>query len=166
MPNELKQLYTALFLPVVAGFIMVYLLDGAGLLLFDSAAYCRILAPSLFITAALFSLGLPILYRSYVAHKLRGHKLISWPEFIRFERHLICIALVTPYLALMALAFKVPGFHFAGIVLMALYAGYYFYPSQKRLLFEKQIFRINPRPGADIGYEEISPEEPCATADR
>jgi hypothetical protein len=142
MSGELKQVYIALFLPVAAGFIMLHLLDGAGLLLFDTKAYCTVLAPSLFTMAALFSIGLPILYRSYVAHKLRGYKRISWSEFMRFERHLIYIALTTPYLALMALAFKVPGFHFAGIVLMALYAAYYFYPSKKRLTFEKRLFRV------------------------
>jgi hypothetical protein len=166
MSKELKHIYNALFLPVVAGFILLLLLDGAGLLLFDTKAYCKILAPSLFTMAALFSLGLPIFYRSYVAHKLLGHKGISRSGFMRFERHLIYIAMVTPYLSLMALAFKIPGFHFTGIFLMALYAVYYFYPSQKRLAFEKQIFRINEQPTIEPGYENGASERPYPASGR
>ena len=154
MSDELKHAYFGLLLPVVAGFIVLRLLDGAGLLPFDSRAYVTILAPSLFILAALFSLGLPILYRAGFAARMKTCRLVSGSEFQRFERQLIYIALMTPYLALLALAFKVPGFHFSGIFLMSLYAAYYFYPSRKRIAFEKRMFRV------DHFENTVDPETP------
>ena len=142
MSSELKNVYLWLLLPVVTGSLILRLLDRAGLLFFDLKSYGSVLAPTLFILAAVFSLGLPMLYRAWFAHRLRDHQQVSRPDFMRFERRLIYIALVTPYLALVALAFKVPGFHFTGIVLMAFYAAYYFYPSKKRVTYEKKIFRM------------------------
>lgn len=144
MSHPLKQLYWMLVLPVAAGFLVLTLLDGAGLLLFNAGALNKVLAPALFTMAALFSIGLPVLYRSALAHRLRQHRDVSQPVFLRFQRHLICIAMVTPYLALMAWTFKLSAFHCSGIVLMALYAGYYFYPSKKRIVFEKKLFRVLP----------------------
>jgi hypothetical protein len=50
--------------------------------------------------------------------------------------------MITPYLALPACLFELPKFHFTGTVLMALYAAYYYYPSKKRVDFDRRIFRV------------------------
>jgi len=43
---------------------------------------------------------------------------------------------------LVAYLLEFPRFYLAGTVLMALYAVYYYYPSKKRIQFERKIFRV------------------------
>ena len=52
------------------------------------------------------------------------------------------VALVTPYLTLAGYWLALPKFYLSGAVLMTLYAGYYFYPSRRRLEFDRRIFRV------------------------
>ena len=90
----------------------------------------------------LFSIALPIFFRTLFAHNVRQEKSISETDLLRFERTFLCIALVTPYIALAGYILELPRFHLGGTVIMALYAVYYYYPSERRIRFEKRIFRV------------------------
>jgi len=61
---------------------------------------------------------------------------------LKFERNLLYIAMTTPYVGLIAQILQLPRFHLAGTIIMGLYAVYYYYPSKKRLDFERRIFRV------------------------
>jgi hypothetical protein len=86
---------------------------------------------------------MPVLYRTLYVSKIRDRKSISKDEFIKFEKNLIIMVMVAPYITIIALLFNLPGFYFGGIILFAIYSVYYYYPSSKRIKFEKKIFRLN-----------------------
>jgi hypothetical protein len=102
----------------------------------------EILAPSIFVLSVILAVALPIFYRTFFAHNRRHVESISEMELNKFERNLIYITLVTPYLALAALLLELPRFYTAGTILMGIYAVYYFYPSRKRIALDRRIFRV------------------------
>ena len=142
MTNELRKTYFKLLAPVILALGIIGFAKLLGLLKINETKVQTALVPSVFILAVIFAVALPVLLRCLFAHKVRYH--ISIPEFelIKFERSLIYVITVTPYLALIACLFKFPLFHLAGTVLMSLYALYYYYPSEKRIQFDKRIFRV------------------------
>jgi len=96
----------------------------------------------LFILSAAFSLVLPVLYRIWFVNRVKEQKSLSADEFLRYEKNMLTVVLISPYIVAIAALFHVsPGYYF-GIILFALYGCYYYFPSYKRLNFEKRIFRI------------------------
>ena len=142
MDRQLKKIYLALLLPSAAGFALVYssrMLDFFDMPVFRLPA----LVPQLvFIFSVLFAVALPTLYRSYFAHKQRNRTRVSEKELATMEARTIVLVMAAPYLALLAYGLNLPRFHFCGTVLMGLYALYYFYPSRKRLTFQKRLYRV------------------------
>jgi hypothetical protein len=142
MTDELRKIYIATLLPSILGFVFVYLIKASGFINIGPCNFLEILAPTIFILCVVFAVAGPIFYRTFFAHKKRMNRSVSENELIKFERNLIYIAMVTPYLALAAYIFELPQFYTAAAFLMGLYAIYYFYPSQRRLAFERRIFRV------------------------
>ena len=142
MADKLKKTYFALLIPAILALILTYAAKRFDLIPINSKDILNFIAPCIFVLAVAFAVALPIFFRALFSHKLRDQKSVSETDLMRFERNLIRIALVTPYLILPAYLLEFPRFYLAGIVLMALYAGYYFYPSTKRIQFERRIFRV------------------------
>jgi hypothetical protein len=140
--QNLKSTYFKLLIPVTAVLVIIYLIKLFGLLEATQIEFIRIISILFFILAAVFSLALPIFYRTLFVSKLKNRKTISLNEFLGFEKRIILISMLTPYFIIIPLVFNFPGFYFGGIILFALYAAYYFYPSKKRIEFEKKLFRI------------------------
>jgi hypothetical protein len=99
-------------------------------------------APSIFILCVVLPIALPAFYRALFAHRKRNKKKVSEAELIKFEKRIIHMALVTPYLALAAYTLELSRFYVSGAILMGLYAIYYFFPSKKRLALDQRIFRV------------------------
>lgn len=142
MESKLKKTYFFLLIPVVFGFSLVYLLKTFQFVGIDVAGVRHVLAPVIFVFSVVFALALPILFRTLFAHKMRHRQSISENEWLAFERRFLYMSMVAPYLALLGYLFELPKFHLSGAVLMALYAVYFYYPSQKRVAFERRIFRV------------------------
>ena len=142
MINKLKKTYFIFLIPSIVGFICIYLSKKFNFLHFGQPQFISILAPSVFVLSVIFSIAAPIFFRSLFAHKISNEKSTTESKLIKFEQSLIRIALVTPYLGLVAYFFEFPKFYFSATFIMALYSVYYFYPSQKRIAFEKRIFRV------------------------
>jgi hypothetical protein len=142
MGNDLRKTYFVLLVPAVIGLIFIYLAKELRLISITQTDTLKFFGPLIFIASVSFAIALPIFFRTLFAHKLRDKKEVLKEDWVTFERHLIYIALVTPYLIMPALLLEIPSFYFGGTVLMALYAAYYFYPSDKKMLFEQRIFRI------------------------
>ncbi len=142
MIDKLKRTYFFLLIPAIVGFICIYLLKKFNLFHLGQSQFMSILAPSVFVLSVIFGIAAPIFFRSLFAHKMSNEKSTPESKLIRFERSLIRIALVTPYLGLVAYFLEFQKFYFSATFIMALYAIYYFYPSQKRIAFEKRIFRV------------------------
>jgi hypothetical protein len=142
MATTLKRTYFYLLIPAILGFIFVFSAHRFNLMSPDTHDIPDMLPPIIFILSIVFSVALPILYRTLFANRMSSQTSTSEKEWLRFEQNLIRIALVTPYLTVSAYFFQIPKFHLSGTTLAALYAIYYFYPSQKRIAFEKRIFRV------------------------
>ena len=142
MVNDIRRTYFILLTPAIAGFIVISIVKKLNLLEVGQIAFQEIFAPLVFVLSVVFAIAWPIFFRTLFAHKMRQKKRVSEVDLIKFERNFLFIALVTPYLTLIAYLFEFPRFYLAGTVLMALYAVYYYYPSKKRIRFEKRIFRV------------------------
>ena len=142
MVDELRKTYIVLLIPAIVGFIFFFIAKTFHLIHIGPVKFQEFLGPSLFIASVIFAIALPILFRTLFAHKVRHQKSDSEIDLLKFERIFLYIALLTPYVTLIAYFFELPRFYCAGTVLMALYAVYYYYPSERRITFEKRIFRV------------------------
>lgn len=151
MRDRLIKIYFILLVPAIFGFISVYVGRYIQQPIFLPTHLVAVIAPAIFILAAVFALAGPILFRSFFAHRQRNHSRVSQTELFKFERTLIGIAMVAPYLALAACFLQLPRFHLVGTLLLAFYAIYYYYPSNKRITFDRKIFRV----GDSISVDEV-----------
>lgn len=101
-----------------------------------------ILHSILFVLSAITAIAGPLFFRTLFAHSVREQKQIQVKEFLTFQKKILWISLITPYFAFITVLCDFPRFFAAAIVLMALYAIYYYFPSQKRINFDRKIFRI------------------------
>lgn len=141
MHHQLKTIYSVILSPALACFIAVCVLRQIYPPMDISMQARAFIAPMIFILSAVFAVAGPILYRSFFAHSHRHVHEVPPEALFIFERNLTGMTLVTPYLALIAYFLQLPRFYLAAILLMALYAVYYTYPSHKRISFDEKIFR-------------------------
>ena len=127
--------------------VLVYLGQFLGIFGQIEKEFSKALSVTLLVLTALFSVALPIFYRSLFANKVKDMKSITVNEFLKFEKNLIIIAMVAPYFLVFTVLLNLSGFYFGTIVIIALYAAYYYYPSEKRIKFEKKLFRISEKVG-------------------
>ena len=142
MINELRRTYIVLLIPAIVGFIFLFVAKTYHLIHIGPFKFKEFLGPAVFIVSVILAIALPILFRTLFAHKVRHQKSVSETDLLKFERIFLYVALLTPYVTLTAYFFELPRFYCAGTVLMALYAVYYYYPSERRITFEKRIFRV------------------------
>lgn len=142
MTRKLKRTYFMLLSPAFIGLIVVGLANEYNFFAIGEIQISQVIAPVIFILSVIFAVALPVFLRSLFAHKIRNQKSISESDLIKFERSLIYAVSIVPYLGLTACLFELPLFYITGTVLMSLYAVYYYYPSKKRIQFERRIFRV------------------------
>ncbi len=142
MTRKLKRTYFTLLAPAVFGLMVIRLGNGYNLFAIGEMQNSQVIAPLVFILSVIFAVALPVLLRSLFAHRIRHQKNTSESDLIKFERSLIYMISVAPYLALIACLFELPLFYIAGTILVSLYGVYYYYPSKKRIQFERRIFRV------------------------
>ncbi len=142
MTHDLKRTYFTLLLPAVAGFILIFVLQHFHLVSFEIPQIPSVLSPIIFIVSVCFAVALPIFYRTVFANKRRHQTNTAEDDWLKFERNLLYIALASPYVCLIAQILQLPRFHLGGTIIMALYAVYYYYPSRRRIDYERRIFRV------------------------
>lgn len=104
--------------------------------------YTDIIGPVVFIAAILMAVALPLLYRIRFVKGATGNDNVSLDAFVPFQLNSMTLALIAPYAAAIGYMAGVSNFHFSGAFLAALYAGYYYFPSQKRVAREMKLFRV------------------------
>lgn len=142
MASALKRTYFTLLLPAVAGFVTVFILQHFHPADWNTTKIQGLIPPLVFIVSVCFAVALPIFYRTLFANKIRHQTHTAEEDWLKFERNLLYIAMITPYVSLMAQILRLPRFHLAGTIIMALYAVYYYYPSKRRIAFDRRIFRV------------------------
>jgi hypothetical protein len=139
---QLKKCYISLLAPAILGFIAAILARRFSAIDLEAVkSLQRFTAPVLFALSFAFGAAFPLLFRTLFVHKNRHEKRISEAALLQFERNTLYLAMITPYIALVAFFLEIPRFHLAGALLASFYAVYYFYPSHKRIQYEKRIFR-------------------------
>ena len=141
MQDRLKKVYFALLAPAVLGFAVTYVLSCLHKISRFPDHVVAVAAPTIFILAVIFAVAGPIFYRSLFAHRWQHYLSVPPWALFRFERNQTLIAMITPYLALVAYFMELPRFHLVGTFLLALYAVYYYYPSTIRVSVEQRIFK-------------------------
>lgn len=142
MQATLKRLYMIILVPAVGLFLILGLVKKLD---FIQSGLCTVpsgLQSMALVLSAITAIAGPILIRSFFAHSLRRQRRVSAMKFLSFQRKILWLSLITPYLAFAAVLFEFPKFYAAAIVLMALYSVYYYFPSQKRINFDRKIFRV------------------------
>ena len=94
--------------------------------------------------AGVIGIALPVFYRSYFVYKVKDKKQISNDAFLTFERTLITLALLPPYFLVVAMLMNMNQTALILITLFSIYGAYYYFPGEKKILFEMKIFRIKP----------------------
>jgi Ca2+/Na+ antiporter len=141
MTAALKKAYLTLLLPSVFGFAFACWAKTLDLIEIHSIPFIEIAGASIFILCVALAIAFPIFYRTLFAHRNRDLISVSEKKLLHFERTLMCVAMMTPYLALIAYLLDLPRFYTASAFLIGLYAMYYFYPSKRRIAFDRKIFR-------------------------
>ena len=141
MSKKLKKVYLTLLLPSIIGFALAGGAKSFDIIENGSVSFIEIAGPLIFILCIALAIAFPIFYRTLFAHKSRDMISVSEKELLNFERTLINVVMITPYLALIAYFLELPRFYTASAILMGLYVVYYFYPSKMRIAFDKRIFR-------------------------
>ncbi|MCB2149590.1 MAG: hypothetical protein KQI81_24125 [Deltaproteobacteria bacterium] len=143
MQTRLKKYYFCLLLPsmvIIAAILTARALD---LIVPLRVIHGQVLARVIFILAIILSVAAPVFLRTLFAYRMRLSVSTPPDAFFRFQQRLIGAALLTPYLILVTCLVDFPRFYHAGVILSALYAGYYYYPSPRRIAFDQRIFRIS-----------------------
>ena len=96
-----------------------------------------------FILSAITAIAGPLFLRSLFAHLMHEKKQVPINSFIKFEKGLISITMLTPFFAFISIVCEFDKFYSASIILLSLYAIYYYFPGKKRIDLDKKIFRIN-----------------------
>ena len=135
------------YLKLIAPSISLFLIFGASEI-FHFSDFEKLTPPSFFpalffVLASITAIAGPLFLRSLFAHFMRDEKQVPINSFIKFEKGLISISMLTPFFAFIAIVCEFEKFYSASIIMLALYAIYYYYPSKKRVDFDKKIFRIN-----------------------
>ena len=142
MREQLKKTYFRLLIPALIGFLITWLNRELKLFAMEQQPAGEIFVVAVFVLSLVLAVAAPIFMRTLFAHRQKENTAVAEEQFIRFETNLIRIALLTPYFSLVAYFYSFPEFYLVGSFLAGLYAVYYFYPSQRRISFEKRIFRV------------------------
>jgi Ca2+/Na+ antiporter len=142
MAKNLKRIYFTFLVPSIFGFAIAIWAKTYDFIEIGSVKFIEIAGPLIFILCIVLAIAFPIFYRALFAHKSRDLINLSEKKLLKFERTLIHVVMITPYLALIAYFFELSRFFTASAILIGLYAVYYFYPSKTRIAFEKRIFRV------------------------
>ena len=141
--KELSKYYWHLLLPALVLILLSEMLKVLGLLKPPVFEQKYVFSIVIFSLAALSSVGLPIVRRLFFVEKVKNLKNVNPEIWMKFEKQALQIALLTPYFFFVASALYFINFFYTTIFLLALYACYFYFPSEKRIRFEMRIFRIS-----------------------
>lgn len=143
MESQLKKTWIAMVAPAGTLLLMLYYLQRfRGIDVHPLLLMRPWIGPFLMMGAVLFALVFPIGLRMVMVYRTRDAQGLDEEEFLDFEIRSLRLALVAPYFAVAAGFFGVSRVLLGVSAISALYAVYYFYPSLRRLQYERRIFRV------------------------
>lgn len=142
MIKSLRKIYIVSLIPLLAAFIVLGLGRSLKPALFTGHIMPVFFTIIIFVLSAVTCLALPVLIRTIFANSVKEKKAVTEEEFSKFEKRLLYVAMITPWFSFTGYLCNFPKFYLASINLMAIYALYYYFPSKKRINFDKKIFRL------------------------
>lgn len=142
MTSRLKKLYFIILLPALILFAAFYLAAETNLIHPGQFTLPPAWHGLLFTLGAVTGIAGPIFIRTLFAHKVKDASQVPQDAFYAFQARLLVVSGATPYIAFAAAACELPRFHAGALVLMALYSLYYYFPSARRINFDRKIFRV------------------------
>jgi hypothetical protein len=94
------------------------------------------------VLAGLLAFALPLWLRILFVRSQEGNGGVELNGFISFEKRFILVGILATYMVPLGYLCKIPQVPLFWIMLFALYAGYYYFPSHKRIDLELKIFRV------------------------
>ena len=86
--EELKRTYFKLLFPLLLLLVLIYLGQYLGIINRRELELNRIVSVAILVLIALFSLALPIFYRTFFVNKIKDRKSITGDEILKFEKEL------------------------------------------------------------------------------
>jgi hypothetical protein len=142
MQKILNKQYWMMIIPAGCLFLIFGLARQLNLIHPGQFAIPSVLHAIIFILSAITAIAGPLFLRTLFAHSMRNETQATAKKFLAFQTNTLWLSQMTPYLAFIAVFCDFPRFYGGAIVLMTLYAVYYFFPSEKRILFDQKIFRV------------------------
>lgn len=142
MQKILNKQYWRMIIPAGCLFLIFGLARQLNLIHAGQFAIPGVLHAAVFVLSAITAIAGPLFLRTLFAHSMRNETEATAQKFLVFQKTNLWISQMTPYLAFIAVFCDFPRFYGGAIVLMALYAVYYFFPSEKRISFDQKIFRV------------------------
>lgn len=142
MHKKLQTQYILMVVPAVLLFLVSGLVQGMLITASERFSPAAMVPVLVFIVSTITAIAGPLFLRTLFAHSVREQQKVTPTAFLSFQRRLLWVSQTTPYLAFVAVVCNFPRFYAAAIVLMGLYALYYYYPSQRRIGFDKKMFRV------------------------
>ncbi|ACN15272.1 hypothetical protein HRM2_21740 [Desulforapulum autotrophicum HRM2] len=96
----------------------------------------------LLVICAVTCFAAPLMMRTLFAHSLKDRHGAQADRFFKFQQRLLLVSQLTPWWTMFVVVAEFEKFHGSAIILMGLYAVYYYYPSQRRIAFDQRIFRV------------------------
>ena len=140
--KELVKYYWQLLAPALVLILLSETLKATGILQKSVFEQKDVISIVVFVLAALTAIGLPVVRRLLFVDKVKTVKVVDPELWLGYEKQSLLTALLTPYFFLIASVLQFVNFFYASIFLLALYACYYYFPSDKRVQFEMRMFRI------------------------
>jgi len=142
MRKLLKIFYIKLIFPAIVLYIIFFVFSQFHSQLKSlpaSGDFVTLLMIISTVTAFIF----PIWFRIGKFNRLKAGNVMSNDEFMKFEKTLIAVPIISVYLLLISYVFSIPKIPRTYLIVLGLYAAYFYYPSIRRLNLEKRIFRIS-----------------------
>ena len=142
MTTALRKMYRIMLAPAAAGVFVVELLRELGPLAHWQLPGAASIELLFFIFSASTALAVPMLYRSLFASSHRGKMSIALSTLYRYENNSMVLAMMTPWMSLIASLFAFSAFYTIGIFFLGIYACYFYYPSQRKIAADIRVFRV------------------------
>ena len=143
MYKALKKKYYYIVVPAIVISIVLIIFKHYDILQITPTPFIQnTSSPVIFILTTLLAIAFPVLHRTIFNNRIKEFKFITPDKFYRYQNQLLHLTAFTPYLVLIAYVLHLPQFYFGGTALFSLYALYFYYPSEKRIRNEKQIYRV------------------------
>ncbi len=143
MDKDFKKHYFKLITPTILLFLIFGVSETFHLSLLKKFTAPSFFPTLFFILSAITAIAGPLFIRTYFAHSKRNEKQVSKESFKKFQKGLMNLSMLTPFFAFIAIVSEFEKFYCASIIMFALYSIYYYFPTKKRVDFDKKIFRVN-----------------------